>query len=262
MANRIRCLAMRSAATLAALTVLALSTFCQTAPPDGTSTSSTPAAPPAAPAQPSQKESKRIFGILPNYRSAPPVTTYKPLTVKEKYKIGLRDSFDPGAIILALAFAGKGQLVNSNPSFGQGMAGFGKYFGAGYSDVILGDMMTEAIYPSMLHQDPRYFRKGSGGGWGRLGYAMLAIVRTRKDSGGRTFNYSEVLGNATGVAISNAYYPDSRDFASNVSKLSVQIGIDMAGNVLKEFWPDIQKKLTKQPKAPAAPAPPAPAANR
>lgn len=252
MAYCTRCLAMRSVVILALSTVLAVSTFCQTTAP--TTAPATPQAP--------QPESKRLFGLIPNYRSAPPVTNYKPLTTKEKYKIALNDSFDRGAIILALAFAGRNQSVNSNPSFGQGMSGFAKYFAAGYSDVILSNMMTEAIYPSLLHQDPRYFRKGTGGGWGRLGHAMFAIVWTRKDSGGKQFNYSEIFGNATAVGISNAYYTDNRNFGSNASRVSVQIGLDMAGNIMKEFWPDIQNKLSKKPKATGAPAPPAPAANR
>jgi hypothetical protein len=253
---------MRSATIFAVFTVLALSTFCQTAPPAGTSQNPNPAAANAPTQNPPQQESKRLFGIIPNYRSAPPITNYKPLTTKQKYKIALNDSFDRGAVILALAFAGRNQLANSTPSFGQGMSGFAKYFAAGYSDVILANMMTEAIYPSLLHQDPRYFRKGSGGNWGRLGHAMYAIVCTRKDSGGKQFNYSEIAGNATAVGISNAYYPDNRTLSSNVSRISVQIGIDMAGNIMKEFWPDVSKKLSRKPKATGAPAPPAPAANR
>jgi hypothetical protein len=232
----------RSGLFLAGFTLFALSAFCQT-----------PAADPNTGAAP-QNDSKRLFGLIPNYRSSPPITSYKPLSSKEKFTIGLHDSFDRGAIILALAFAGKGQLMNATPSFGQCAAGYAKYFGAGYSDVILGDMMTEAIYPSLLHQDPRYFRKGAGSGWSRLGYAMGQIFVTHKDSGGRQINYSELVGSATGVAISNAYYPDTREVLSNVSKLNVQIGIDMAGNVMNEFWPDIMRGLSRphKNKTPAA----------
>jgi hypothetical protein len=108
-------------------------------------------------------------------------------------------------------------------------------------------MMTDSIYPSLLHQDPRYFRKGTGSGWARLKYATSRIFVTRKDSGGRAFNYSEILGNGSAVGISNAYYPDSRDAGSNFSKWGIQIGIDMAGNVIKEFAPDITRKLTGKP---------------
>ncbi|MBV9504690.1 MAG: hypothetical protein JO323_06755 [Acidobacteriia bacterium] len=199
----------------------------------------------AAPAVPAS-EHKRIFGIIPNYRTYPTLAEYKPISAGEKFKIAVADSFDRGSVILAAAFAGKGQLANENPSFGQGVGGYARYFAAGYSDVVIGNFMTEAIYPALLHQDPRYFRRGTGTGISRLGYAVGQIFWTHKDSGGSQFNYSEVLGNATAAAISNAYYPDNRTAGNAVSKLSVQLGIDMASNILKEFWPDLDRKLSRK----------------
>jgi hypothetical protein len=80
----------------------------------------------------------------------------------------------------------------------------------------------------------------------RLGYAMKQIVWTHRDSGGMQFNYSEVLGNSTAVAISNAYYADNRTASNAISSLSVQLGVDMASNVLKEFWPDLSRKLKRK----------------
>src|SRR6202011_6041573 len=131
-------------------------------------------------------------------------------------------------------------------SFGQGAAGFGRYLGAAYGDLVIGDYMTEAVFPTLLHQDPRYFRRGTGSGWSRLGYAMGQIFWTHRDSGGTQFNYSEVIGNSTAVAISNAYYADNRTAGSAVSKLSIQLGIDMGSNILKEFAPGISRKFSRK----------------
>ncbi|PWU07319.1 MAG: hypothetical protein C5B51_10250 [Terriglobia bacterium] len=200
---------------------------------------------------PEQPEHSRIFGIIPNYRTFPTLQNYKPLRTREKFKIAVEDSFDRGTVMLAASFAGLGQLNNSTPAFGQGVAGYARYFGASYGDFVIGDFITEAIYPTLLHQDPRYFRRGTGSGWSRLRYAAKQIFWTHKDAGGSQFNFSEIAGNATAVAISNAYYPDNRDAASAVSKLGIQIGIDMAGNFLKEFWPDLSRKFSrKTPKKP------------
>jgi hypothetical protein len=105
--------------------------------------------------------------------------------------------------------------------------------------------MTEAIFPSMLHQDPRYFRRGTGNAWSRLGYAASQIFFTHNDSGDTFFNFSEILGNSTAVAVSNTYY-DNRTVSNAVSKLGVQLGVDLAGNILKEFWPDINRKFLKR----------------
>jgi hypothetical protein len=197
-------------------------------------------------AKPQEHNDKRLFWIIPNYRTFPALDHYKPITIMEKFKIARDDSFDRGTIALAAAFAGEGQLSNSNPSFGQRVKGYGHYFATAYADLVIGDFMTEAIYPSILHQDPRYFRRGTGSGWSRLGYATGQIFWTHTDSGGEQFNYSEIVGNSTAVAISAAYYPEGRDVSSAVSKLGTQIGVDMVGNILKEFWPDIRRKFSRE----------------
>ncbi len=193
-----------------------------------------------------EPEQKRLFGIVPNYRTSPSLTNYAPISPKEKFKIASQDAFDRGTVILAAAFAGEGQLTNSNPSFGQGGAGYGRYLGTAYADYVIGDYMTEGLYPTLLHQDPRYFRRGTGSGLSRLGYAAAQIFWTHTDSGSTQFNFSEICGNATAVAISNAYYPDNRNASDAVSRFGTQLGVDMASNILKEFWPDITRRFSRK----------------
>ena len=216
-------------------------------------TSADPSGHPAVPGQVANTnnsndstESKRLFGIIPNYRTSPSLTDYEPLSTKDKYKIATQDAFDRGTVILAAAFAGESQLTKSEPSFGQGAAGYGRYLGTSYADFVIGDYMTEAIFPSFLHQDPRYFRKNTGGGLARAAYAAGQIFWTHADGGGTQFNFSEVAGNSTAVAISTAYYPAGRDASDAVSKLGIQLGVDMASNMLKEFWPDISRKFSRK----------------
>jgi hypothetical protein len=218
-------------------------------PGDGTQTPAAAKAPEATPKTGDNTppvESKRLFGIIPNFRTSPSLDHYEPITAREKFKIASQDSFDRGTVVLALLFAGDGQLTNSNKSFGQGALGFSRYAGSAYGDFLIGDYMTEAVFPTLLHQDPRYFRRGTGSGKSRLGYAMGQIFWTHRDSGGTQFNYSEVLGNSAAVAISNAYYVDDRTASKAVSKLVTQIGVDMAANILKEFWPDLSRKFSRK----------------
>jgi hypothetical protein len=196
--------------------------------------------------QPPPSESKRILGIIPNNRTSPSLEDYKPLSTAEKFEIARQDSFDRGTVVLAAAFAADAQLTNANPSFGQGVKGYAHYLGASYGDFVIGNYMSEAIYPALLHQDPRYFRRAIGSGWSRLGYSVGQIFWTHTDSDRTQFNYSEILGNSTAVAISNAYYPDNRNAADAVTKLGFQIGVDMASNVLKEFWPDVSRKFSRK----------------
>jgi hypothetical protein len=186
-------------------------------------------------------ESKRIFGIIPNNRTSPSLKNYQPLSPQAKFEIARQDSFDRGTLVLAAAFAGEAQLTNANRSFGQGMGAYGRYFGASYADFVIGNYMSEAIFPTLLHQDPRYFRRGMGSGWSRLGYSVGQIFWTHTDDGRTQFNYSEMLGNSTAVAISSAYYQDNLSVGNSATKLVVQLGVDMASNVLKEFWPDVSR---------------------
>jgi hypothetical protein len=198
-----------------------------------------------APAAASQEElPRRLFGIIPNYRSSPSLAQAKPLSSKDKFKLAARDSFDPGTFVLAGAIAGLSLWSNTSPSYGQGMAGYGRYYGATYGDLMIGDMMTTAVYPSLLHQDPRYFRRGTGSTWSRLTYAMGQVFVTHGDNKKTQFNFSEILGNSTAVAISQAYDPDNRTAADAAGQLGVQLGLDMAGNIMKEFVPDIYRKFS------------------
>jgi len=222
----------------------------QAAPPssDSTSRSGLNATEQPAPSQTAIDQAppdKRVFGVLPNYRTANESAVYTPITVHQKFAIASKDSFDYPLVFLAAGLAGLSQLTDQNPSFGQGMAGYGKRVGTSYADQAMGNMMTEAIFPSLLHEDPRYFRRATGSKLSRTGYALSRIFVTRTDAGGTRFNYSEVLGNATGVAISNLYYPDSRNAADSISRLGQQLATDAVSQVLKEFWPDIKQRLVK-----------------
>jgi len=189
------------------------------------------------------EESHHLFWIIPNHRTSPSLTDYHSLTAAEKFKMAGQDSWDRGTFALGVLFGGEAQLTNSNRAFGQGAAGFGRYVGASYGDFVIGNYMTEGVFPTILHQDPRFFRRGTGSGLSRLKYAMSQSFLTRSDSGRVQFNYSEWLGNSATVAISNAYYADNRTASNAVSKLGMQVGIDMAANILKEFYPDIARKF-------------------
>src|SRR5258708_4518422 len=182
---------------------------------------SAPAAVNAAPAvqEPEPPGGKRVFGVLPNYRTADASQEGTVLTAGQKLYIARKDSFDYPLVGLSAVLAGISQWSDQQPSFGQGLKGYGHRLLTTYADQAMGNMFTEGLFPAMLHEDPRYFRRGSGGTWSRTGYAISRVFVTHKDSGGSGFNYSEWLGNASAVAISNAYYPDNRNFSDNASKL-------------------------------------------
>lgn len=193
-----------------------------------------------------QPSKNHIFWIIPNYRSDENPADIKALKSGEKMKVAIDDSFDPSAFLVAGIFAGLSRVQSQYPSFGTGALGFGKYYAGAFADQAIGNFMTEGLFPIALHQDPRYFVKGTGGFWKRTGYAISREVITRGDDGRNHFNTSELAGNAVAAGISNLYYPATdRSFANTANKWGQQIGLDTFFNVTKEFWPDVRNKLFK-----------------
>jgi len=188
------------------------------------------------------KQPKRILWVIPNYRAVSANTQLPPLSPKGKLRLATQDSFDYSSFLLAGILAGLSQARNSTPEFQHGAAAYGRYYWHSFADQALGNYLTEAVLPIATRQDPRYYTLGPGNGnFGhRTLYALSRLVVTRTDSGGRTFNFSEVAGNAAGAAISNLYYPrQERTLSKTGQKWLLQLGIDAVFDVAKEFWPDI-----------------------
>jgi hypothetical protein len=195
----------------------------------------------------SANQPKRILGIIPNYRSVSADVLLPSLSSKSKFRLATQDSIDYGSFLFAGLLAGIGQDRHVVTEFGQGAAGYGRYYWHGLTDEVVGNYFTEAIFPSITHEDPRYYTLGHGGKLWRTSYAISRLVVTKTDSGHSTFNFSEILGNGAGAAISNFYYPESeRTWIKTRQKWTTQIAFDGVFNVVKEFWPDISAHLTKQ----------------
>ena len=150
------------------------------------------------------QETQRVFGFVPNYYSSY-IWDAAPMTPKLKFKLGLRATTDPVSFLAVAVLAGVEQKHNTFPGYGQGSEGYAKRFGAAYADAFIGKMVGRAMLPAVLHQDPRYFYRGSGSVGSRILYALRAAVITRGDDGRMQPNYSQVLGNFAASGISNLY---------------------------------------------------------
>jgi hypothetical protein len=187
-----------------------------------------------------------VLGVLPNFRTTNVDQPIVPLRAKEKMLIAAKDSFYPTIFFVTAAFAGLGQIENLHPQFGQGLEGYAKRYGTGYADQAIGNLMTEGLFPTLLHQDPRYFRLGTGSFMSRTGWAVKQIFVTRTDSGRHVFNASELVGNAAAASISMSYYGDYRTGHQLFQQWYTAVATDMFSDVLKEFWPDLKQKLVKK----------------
>lgn len=194
-----------------------------------------------APGKTPEGEDKRIFGVLPNYRTAEKKAEYQPITASRKLKIATKDSFDYPLFLLAAAYAGLYQLDDSHPEFGQGAAGYFRRLGTSYADQVIGNYLTEGFLPVVFREDPRYFRMAEGSKKSRTVYALTRIFVTHTDSGKTSFNFAEVIGNGMAAGIGLSYYPDSRNAPDFLQNWGVQLGTDATSQVLKEFWPDVKR---------------------
>ena len=189
----------------------------------------------------------RLFFTLPNFLTLENANQVPPLTAGQKFRVVGRSSFDYVQYPWYGFLAGISQAENSEPGYGQGAAGYGKRFGAAIADGTIENFMTSAVLPSLLRQDPRFFQSGKGGFWHRTGYAMSRVVVTRGDSGHSQANYSEIFGSALSAGISTySYHPrEDRNLRNAMSVWGSQVGYDTLTYVVKEFWPDIRRKLHK-----------------
>jgi hypothetical protein len=201
------------------------------------------------PAIQEQKSPKndRLFFVLPNYLTVENAKKIPPLTTGQKFKLVALGTFDPIEYPYVGALALIDQAENTDPTFRQGFAGYAKRYGAAFADTTIENFMVGAVFPSLLHQDPRYYQSGKGGFFHRAGHAALRVFITRTDSGKNQFNYSEVAGSALAAALSNTYHPPHDRTALNSANIWLtQIWGDAVSFELKEFWPDIRRKLHKK----------------
>jgi hypothetical protein len=189
------------------------------------------------------EEKQRVLGVFPNFYVAY-VWNAAPLSSGQKFRLALRSTIDPVSIGISGVVAGVEQWQNDFSGYGQGAQGYAKRFGASYADGFIGTMLGSAILPSILHQDPRYFYKGTGSIPSRALYAIGSVVICKGDNGHWQPNYSNVLGSLAAAGISNLYYPASdRDGAGlTISNSLIGTASSAISALFQEF---LVKKISR-----------------
>jgi hypothetical protein len=221
------------------------------APPTDSGTVSLPD---QAPAPQNKKEdsraqqSTRMFWLVPNFAAVNANTQLPPLSTREKFVLAAHDSvLDYSSFTWAGILAAQAMALNSDPELGHGIAGYGRYYWRTFTDGVSGTFFTEAIVPAITHEDPRYYTMGQGGFSRRTSYAISRAFVTKTDSGGTSFNFSEVVGNGLEASLSNAYYPpQERGLSQTALNFGTQMESAVLNHIFQEFWPDIRKKILRQ----------------
>jgi hypothetical protein len=229
------------ATLVCALPKIALS---QQVAPDEAQPAATDPAPASSTALDNAADDHRMFKVLPNYKTInDPEQPFSPITAGEKFAL-VEHYFDPFTFVFTSITASLEQATNEKAGYGQGAMGFAKRYGADFTDGFTNELFVTALFPTLLHEDPRYYRLGHGSTFKRTAYALSRILITRTDSGGSRFNTSEFLGNIVSGGWSMTYYPSSERSVGGVfTRMSVEIGYDSLFNILKEFYPDLKRKF-------------------
>lgn len=188
---------------------------------------------------------KRLMFVIPNYRADQLTDNYKPLTTSEKFKIARSDAFDWPNFFMLAGFALQTQVATSGWHGKRFGAGFGKFYARSVGDQIIGSYMSEAIMPTLMHEDPRYFRMGTGSIPKRFLYSASRVVITRGQDGKAQFNRSEIFGNMAVIGATTAYYPAGRSASGFSERLALCLGNDVVSNLMTEFWPDVKRRIPK-----------------
>ena len=190
-----------------------------------------------------QEEQQRMLAVVPDFYSVRSGQAVR-LSPGQKFKLAFADIYDPFDFSASAAEAGLEQKQGEFPEYGTGWTGFAKRFGAAYADDADGELLSEGVFPSLLHQDPRYFRLGHGTIKRRIAYSLFSAVRCRGDNGKWQFNTSGIVGTFAAGAISNAYYPPAdRGLGLTLQRGTIDIGESLIQSLASEFYPDISKAL-------------------
>lgn len=180
-------------------------------------------------------EQQRVLKVFPNFYSSFDPNA-PPILAKQKYGLAARTLIDPVTLLITGAIAGAEQQQDIFPSFGGGIEGYGKRYGAAYADHASSELFTRAVFPSIFHTDPRYFIQGTGSTRDRAMHAVTSTFVTRGDNGKRRINFPEILGELSAAALSNAYFPEQERGVHLVLINGLGgLGGNMLDNVLREF---------------------------
>ncbi|TAM83618.1 MAG: carboxypeptidase regulatory-like domain-containing protein [Acidobacteria bacterium] len=183
-----------------------------------------------------EEEKQLVLGFVPNYY----VTYYPhtaPLTPRQKFQLTWKAVFNPFSLGLTAAFAGGEQATGMYSGYGQGAQGYARRFGAAYATLSIGTFIGDALLPSVLKQDPRYYYKGTGSVRSRILYAISRSVICKGDNGHWEPDYSAFLGHLAAGGISNLYLPSQNrnGWAVTLENGLIGIGFGAATNLLQEF---------------------------
>lgn len=200
------------------------------------------------PTGPANPNDQKILKVLPNYKSVDPSQHPGPMSVQGKFRLVQKELFQPITLFTASYNAALSQAEDDDPKYGQGWGPYAQRFGAAITRESTQTLFSDAVFPVLFREDPRYYREGEEYSFlHRSLYAASRVVITRTDSGRNTPNLSMFAGRASAAALTQLYYPPASQSGSAVYMGVVNaLGGVAINNLVREFWPEIRRNILHQ----------------
>jgi hypothetical protein len=176
---------------------------------------------------------QRVLGLAPNFYESF-VWNAAPLNTRQKFYLATKSRTDPFILVPTAIIAGVETAHDTFPGWGQDAPSYGKRFAAANGDALFGRFLGYAIFPSIFHQDPRYFYMGPAQPTkSRIWHAISSGIITRGDNGHLQPAYSHILGNGAAGALSTLYHPAGNSAGSLAGR---NMGIGIGGNAVEGLF--------------------------
>ena len=177
-------------------------------------------------------------------------TNLGPLSPWQKFKLAANNSVSVATIFGALLGSGYNQAINSPEGYGQGGEGYAKRFGADMARSASSNLFGNFVIASVMHEDPRFYVKKNLSFKQAVKYSAVRVFATRSDSGKPVANYAGLVGPLAAEALATTYYPDGNNGVGDVFiRYAGDIGWQFGGNLLRQYWPTINRKLHRAPQS-------------
>ena len=193
---------------------------------------------------------KRAWFVTPGYGTLmDPDTPVSPLRPRQKFEIAFDKMVSPSMLVRAGFASEFDKGFGVGPFYGPGGRGFAQLMGYNAANFASATLFTDAVLPAMFHQDPRYFRKGSGSVKSRVGWALRSEAVAFSDRGREMPNLAGMLGYGMSAGLSAAYLPpENISFGKTMEGWGIKEAISSGFRVFAEFggMGNVKKSLKRK----------------
>ena len=171
---------------------------------------------------------------------SPAERPFVPLSDRQKFDRFLRSMYSPYTIFNGLYDATWDQATGGKARYGGGFEGWGDRFGSSVAATASRQFFGTFLFPSVFHQDPRYFAMYHGSVWKRFVHAVSRTAFTKGDDGHTQLDVSTFLAIGATETLQNTWLPPGdRGFDHTLTRIVGSLQGTATSYLVREFSPDL-----------------------